>query len=71
MGSASGAAASDTPTSEPDSSRSASQEAENPVVPHDGPLVAARGGREILRLPLATRGNDIGFVTLMRPVGRT
>jgi diguanylate cyclase (GGDEF)-like protein len=30
------------------------------------PTPEVRGGRQIVRLPLTTRGNDIGFVTLMR-----
>jgi diguanylate cyclase (GGDEF)-like protein/putative nucleotidyltransferase with HDIG domain len=34
--------------------------------PEGGRALTARGGREILRLGLATRGNDLGFVTLMR-----
>jgi diguanylate cyclase (GGDEF)-like protein len=40
-----------------------------PESPVDGRALAARGGRQILRLGLTSRGNDIGFVTLMRPVG--
>jgi diguanylate cyclase (GGDEF)-like protein len=40
-----------------------------PVAPAGRPATHVRGGREILRLPLSTRGNDLGFVTLMRPVG--
>jgi diguanylate cyclase (GGDEF)-like protein/putative nucleotidyltransferase with HDIG domain len=38
-----------------------------PVSPGELPTVATRGGRQIIRLPLGTRGHDIGFVTLMRP----
>ncbi|MFL5840315.1 MAG: diguanylate cyclase, partial [Thermoleophilaceae bacterium] len=37
-----------------------------PVAPHGSPAPEARGGRQIVRLPLATRGHDIGFITLMR-----
>jgi diguanylate cyclase (GGDEF)-like protein len=37
-----------------------------PTPPGAEPEVQVRGGRQILRLGLSTRGNDIGFVTLMR-----
>jgi diguanylate cyclase (GGDEF)-like protein len=37
--------------------------------PGDGPALLVRGGRQILRLALASRGNDIGFVTLIRAAG--
>ena len=37
-----------------------------PEAPDGGRALHVRGGRQILRLGLATRGNDIGFVTLMR-----
>jgi diguanylate cyclase (GGDEF)-like protein/putative nucleotidyltransferase with HDIG domain len=40
-----------------------------PVAPEGAHSISVRGGRQILRLPLATRGHDIGFVTLMRTVG--
>jgi diguanylate cyclase (GGDEF)-like protein len=39
-----------------------------PEAPEGGRALHARGGRQILRLALATRGNDIGYVTLMRDV---
>jgi diguanylate cyclase (GGDEF)-like protein len=38
-----------------------------PTPPADGRELYVRGRRQILRLSLTTRGNDIGFVTLMRP----
>jgi diguanylate cyclase (GGDEF)-like protein len=37
-----------------------------PEAPAGGRALHTRGGREILRLSLTTRGNDIGYVTLMR-----
>jgi diguanylate cyclase (GGDEF)-like protein len=39
--------------------------------PVDGRALHVRGGRQILRLALATRGNHIGYVTLMREAGDT
>jgi diguanylate cyclase (GGDEF)-like protein len=38
-----------------------------PLAPVGPPAAEVRGGRQIVRLALTTRGNDIGFVTLMRP----
>ena len=40
-----------------------------PEAPGEEPALQVRGGREILRLSLASRGNDIGFVTLVRSAG--
>jgi diguanylate cyclase (GGDEF)-like protein len=40
-----------------------------PEAPVDGCALYVRGRRQILRLGLATRGNDLGFVTMMRPAG--
>jgi diguanylate cyclase (GGDEF)-like protein len=37
-----------------------------PEAPAGGRALHTRGGRQILRLSLSTRGNDIGYVTLMR-----
>ncbi len=37
-----------------------------PGTPPGGRAVAVRAGRQILRLGLSTRGNDIGYVTLIR-----
>ena len=37
-----------------------------PEAPEGGRALHTRGGRQILRLALTTRGNDIGYVTLMR-----
>ncbi|HEX6712128.1 MAG TPA: diguanylate cyclase [Thermoleophilaceae bacterium] len=37
--------------------------------PADGRALTIRGGRQILHLSLATRGNEIGYVTLMRDAG--
>ena len=37
-----------------------------PRSPGEGRSLEERGGREILRLALSTRGNDIGFVVFMR-----
>jgi diguanylate cyclase (GGDEF)-like protein len=42
-----------------------------PEAPADGRALTIRGGRQILRLGLATRGNDLGYVTLMREAGET
>lgn len=40
-----------------------------PEAPEGGRALHVRGGRQILRLGLATRGNEIGYVTLMRDAG--
>ena len=39
-----------------------------PAAPRDGREVTIRGGRQILRLALSTRGNHIGHVVLLRSV---
>ena len=42
-----------------------------PEAPAGGRALTLRGGRQILRLGLATRGNDVGYVTMMREAGET
>jgi diguanylate cyclase (GGDEF)-like protein len=39
-----------------------------PEAPENGRALQLRGGRHILRLALSTRGNEIGYVVLMRDV---